>query len=104
MVALRRTKNTSREPSPTPSPSEYATSMGFALMERSPTVEYVPVGTDHFAPGCPIPDGTPNADGSYPYTAISAAGEPVQVNIYSTGPPTFGGSNAPWSSNKKTRT
>ena len=65
MVALRRTKNASRAPSPTPSPnpyafmdtptllseapsptpppSDYPTSMGFALMERSPTISYIEV-------------------------------------------------------------
>ena len=67
MVALHRTKNVSRSPSPAPSPiayaqtdtptllseapsptpppSDYPTSMGFALMDRSPTVPYTPVET-----------------------------------------------------------
>ena len=65
MVALCKTKNSSRAPSATPSPDAYAptdaptlssdapsptpttnqypTSMGFALVERSVTVTYVPV-------------------------------------------------------------
>ena len=38
---------------------------------------------------------TQNVDGSYPYMGVSPGGATLLMNIYSTGPPTIGGTRAP---------